>query len=232
MGKTEFFKKIVGLLPGFWRRVVYLCYYRRLIKRGGFQTQEREAVYLRDVIKPGDWVLDIGANIGHYTKCFSDLVGENGRVIAMEPIPKTFSFLASNTEQFRRSNISLLNVAASNRVQMTNMKIPFWDNGRPNYSRARLSSEATGLSVLAMPMDNLKIERPVSVVKIDVEGYELEVLQGMIRLIERDHPLMVVETESLEVVEWARSAGYETFRLEDSPNRIFIPAGSKGRTMN
>lgn len=47
---------------------------------------------------PGDWALDIGANVGHYTKRMSDLAGPEGRVIAFEPVPDTFAVLCANAQ--------------------------------------------------------------------------------------------------------------------------------------
>ena len=48
------------------------------------------------MVSPRDWIVDVGANVGHYTKRLSELVGPKGRVIAFEPILETFSILSES----------------------------------------------------------------------------------------------------------------------------------------
>src|SRR5690606_41619503 len=57
-------------------------HFSRQIKKGNFVTDEPEYKVLPNFIRKGDWVIDIGANVGHYTIQFSELVGKEGRVIA------------------------------------------------------------------------------------------------------------------------------------------------------
>jgi len=62
-------------------------FFRRQIRGRAFFTDEREYGLLDTWLAQDDWVLDIGANVGHYTMRMSELVGANGRVIAIEPVP-------------------------------------------------------------------------------------------------------------------------------------------------
>lgn len=66
------------------------------IRRNSFKTTEIEYSLLDKWIRPGDWVLDIGANVGHYSLKFSELVGESGHVLLFEPVLSTVDLLASN----------------------------------------------------------------------------------------------------------------------------------------
>ena len=88
-------RRIVARMPVSWQHVLRHVNHRRQIRRGTFETWEPEFHILHEFVSPGDWVIDVGANVGYYTKKFSDLVGPHGRVIAVEPVPETFSFLAS-----------------------------------------------------------------------------------------------------------------------------------------
>jgi FkbM family methyltransferase len=216
----EALKIVIGHFPEFMQKVIYHIYYYALIKMDIFVAPEKEISFLGNVVRPGDWVVDIGANIGHYTKMFSDLVGDSGRVVAIEPVARTFSFLSSNVLLFKHRNVTLMNVAASNEISLRSVEIPSYDTGRLNYCRAYLSSGGTRHQVITLPLDSLVFPESISVVKIDVEGHEARVLEGMQELIRKDHPLIIVETQSNEVIEELEFLGYRASRLEESPNVI------------
>ena len=74
-----------------------------------------------------------------------------------------------------------------------------------------------------MSLDALRIEHNVSLVKIDAEGHEEFVLAGMSRLIADHRPTLIVETDSLRILEDLKSKGYGHERLEGSPNILFTP---------
>ena len=87
-------------------------------------------------------MLDIGANVGHYTLRMSELVGDSGRVVAFEPVPETFALLAANARGFAIANVSLLNVAASDSAGIAGIRIPQFDDGLTNYYQASLTTDA------------------------------------------------------------------------------------------
>lgn len=214
-------KKLASYFPEKWQVELKRIHYTRAIRRDRFSPDEPEDKILESLICEGDFVFDVGANIGHYTKRFSDLVGTTGRVIAIEPIPTTFSLLSANTSLFRFSNVTLLNVAASSATEVIGFTIPFLPQGLKNYYMANIDREHGELKVLCMPVDSLSLEQKVSLVKIDVEGHELEAIKGMQELIRRDKPTMIVETRSEEVVNYICDFGYTWKRLENSPNVLF-----------
>ena len=135
---------------------------------------------LHNLIKPGDWVVDIGANVGHYTKRFSELVGAHGRVIAFEPVPTTFSLLSATLLLFAHPNVSLINSAVSDKLDVVGMSMPKFSTGLTNFYEAHLSSAAdSALSVLTMSLDSLCMNQHIALVKLDAEGHEAFVLAGM-----------------------------------------------------
>lgn len=97
---TKLLKRLAAKLPLPIQQELKRFYFAWQIRRGRFYTDEKEFSLLNAFIAHGDWVLDIGANIGHYTRRLSDLVGPAGRVIAFEPIPQTFEVLAANAQHF------------------------------------------------------------------------------------------------------------------------------------
>ena len=108
-------------------------------------------------MKPGDTVLDIGANIGHYTARLSNLVGANGRVIAFEPIPETFELLACNVARLAIQNVTLINAAACDSTTEVGMAVPGFESGLSNYYMAHISQEATDLRVLGIDIGSLNL---------------------------------------------------------------------------
>jgi len=218
-------KQIAALLPNRLQIELKRIHCGRQIKKGTFLTDEPEYNMLHNVISPGDWVFDIGANVGYYTKRFSDIVGPCGRVIAFEPVPTTFSLLSANVQLFTHSNVSLINLAVSNKMDIVSMSMPKFSTGLINYCEANISSAADcALSVLTIALDSLCINQRIALVKIDVEGHESFVLEGMKKLIEKYHPILIVETSSEMVIASLSALGYVPEKLPNSPNILFKPA--------
>jgi hypothetical protein len=88
---------------------------------------------------------------------------------------------------------------------------------------AHLTDGNAETTVLCMPVDSLEIQHPIRLVKIDVEGHELEALHGMRRLLSRDHPVLIVEGGSPEVAAFLDGLDYTFTQDEGSPNRVFSP---------
>ena len=217
-------KQLAARLPHRWQTELKRIRLGRQINKGSFVTDEPEYQILHNLINPGDWVVDIGANVGHYTKRFSELVGAHGRVIAFEPVPTTFSLLSANVELFAHPNVSLINAAVSDKLDVVGMSMPKFSTGLSNFYQAHLSPAAdTVLTVLTMSLDSICINQHIALVKIDTEGHEAFVLAGMRKLIEASHPVLIVETGSKEVIADLQASGYVPEKLQDSPNVLFKP---------
>ena len=218
----EILKIFISRLPRRWQTELKRFYFGHQIKKGAFKTDEKEFGLLEEWVREGDWVIDVGANIGHYTCKLSDIVGAYGRVIAAEPVVDTFELLASNVAMSAANNVTLLNVAMSDCPSVFGIEIPKFNNGLTNYYMAHLSDEVTDCNVLCLTIDSLKLPYPISLVKIDVEGHELSVLKGMRDILERDHPVLIVEDNSIQTSEYLDHLGYSIKKIEGSPNKIFI----------
>jgi FkbM family methyltransferase len=216
-----FLRRLVSAFPERWQQELRRFYYGYQIRRHAFETGEPEFLCLGSMISAGDWVIDIGANIGHYTKKSSDLVGPQGRVIAVEPVPATFALLAANVSLFQYSNVTLLNVAASDQSAIAGMDIPRFETGLNNYYGATLSQGDSARHVLTLALDSLDLPHRITLIKIDTEGHDAAVLHGLEALLRRDHPILIVETSSPDVVEHLTTLGYKPERLLHSPNTIF-----------
>jgi FkbM family methyltransferase len=215
-------KELIGLLPRPLQHAARQLYYARQISQKHFRSPEPEWELIASIVRPDDWVIDVGANVGHYTLRLADLVGRDGRVLAIEPVPVTFALLAANVVAARANNVSLFNMAASDTSAVAGMNIPGGDQLSGNYYQARLSAANADVSVLCAPIDGLGVPHSVSLVKIDAEGHEASVLRGMKDLIERDHPALIVETPGTELLDWLGARGYSGHQAPESPNCVLI----------
>ena len=223
----KFFKRIMRRMPENWQQELKRYHFRRQINTDGFISDEEEYNLLNNFVEFGDWVLDIGANVGHYTKKLSSIVGVDGRVIAFEPVPLTFELLAANVALFPIQNVTLINVAVSDCTDIQGMDMPKFNTGLTNYYRAHIVKENAKLRVLSMPIDNLNIIKDIKLVKIDAEGHELPILRGMKKLLERDKPILIVEDTDKEIGSYLSRFSYESNKIEGSCNIIFKPQSLK-----
>ncbi len=205
------------------------------------RLRSEELMVLRRVVRRGDTVLDIGANVGQFTFPLCHMVGREGAVHAFEPVPATFLALS---EAARRSRVPgalyLNNCAVSDREGITSMLVPSGDVTQASLARHALASWSDGLEdnvvvhagVPSRTLDGYLEEKSVgrvAVVKCDVEGAELLVLRGASRLLSTSNrPILL-----LEVFEgWTRDFGYspqELFAfLSDTAGYVFYHLGQAG----
>jgi len=219
-----FLKKIASKLPIKYQQELKRLYFSRQIKKDNFVSNEKEFDLLSEWVNEGDWVIDVGANIGHYTKKLSELVGESGRVIAFEPIPDTFELLAANVASLPLNNISLLNVAASDYSSIQGMALPKFNTGLDNYFMAKITTDSPSLEILCLSVDSLKLPQPIALVKIDAEGHDLSVLKGMESILKKDYPVLIIEDDLSEIDSYLKNLGYASERIKESHNKVFRKA--------
>jgi FkbM family methyltransferase len=152
----------------------------------------------------------------------SSLVGATGRVVAFEPVPANFAILSSNVACSPNSNVTLLNLAVSDCSSVVGMTVPEFSTGLANNYMASIAEDASDVQALTVSVDSIALPSRVSFAKLDVEGHELPALQGMRRLIERDHPTLLVEGQSSQIHEFLSEFGYSARDFPDSPNRLFL----------
>lgn len=174
-------------------------------------------------VRPGDWVIDIGANIGVYTSRLAELVGPAGRVVAVEPVPDTFSILANVVADRGLDQVTLFNAAVGELTRLVGMDIPR-AAGFDGYYLASVAPPSAGLNVLCISLDALSLPHRVAFVKVDAEGHELPVLRGMTALLRRDRPTLLVEVGSDDARDFLADLGYRREPIGHSPNALYVPA--------
>jgi FkbM family methyltransferase len=214
-------KRIAARLPKRVQLKMKRAHFGLQLRRSRFDTDEPEYALLSSFLSPGDWGIDVGANVGHYTARMSALVGKTGRVIAFEPVLDTFGILTTIVGLLPAQNVTLINAAASDAARMTGMTIPSFSTGLQNYCQARVSDDGADTQVLCVSVDSMAFPHPVRLVKIDAEGHELSVLKGMQGLLRRDHPALIIEDTSAEVPGFLENLGYVTEKIDGSSNRMY-----------
>lgn len=177
-------------------------------------------------LKPGDLFVDVGANIGVYATWGAKIVGPTGAVYALEPIPRTRSWLEQICTQNGLANVKVLSAGASDEAGSAWMQTA---NGASGLSRVAAPSE-TGFHVSLTTLDHLLASRIPALIKIDVEGHELSVLRGARHTLERTRVPVVFEAPdfgggsgTIDCVRLLESIGYRVLSLTPRGVRPFDP---------
>jgi FkbM family methyltransferase len=185
------------------------------------EYSESEVNILRSFLRPGDTVLDIGANIGDLTVPMARFVGDKGRVFAIESNIDTYHVLCGNLALNGLRNVKAINcfIADSPDVDTAGA----W--GRFGYV-----SEAWGAQIVSI--DGLNIEA-CKLIKIDVDGKELQVLRSAQALIQKARPVLYFENDdraaSAPLLAYAMSLEYDLYW---HPAPIFQPNNFFGNPTN
>ena len=202
------------------------AHYLRTLKK---ITEEKEPdlSVIRYLVAPGDSVVDIGANIGIYTKYLSALVGTKGRVVSIEPVSFTFDILKSNFKKLHIQNIDFINAAMSDTEGQAIMEVPLYKSGGENFYEAHIVALKTTrslrrLEVKTKTLDSLfsRLPERLSFIKCDVEGHEFECIKGALGVINASKPAWLIEisqnpdeatTKAYQVFSLLKSLGYSAF---------------------
>ena len=179
--------------------------------------------------KEGETVIDVGANVGAYTLLAAKLVGENGRVVALEPEPINFNLLKRNIEINGFKNVILLQLAAWNKDGSAVMEI------RRNIADHTLSPQFGSTEALfQMEVQTARIDsltrkigiRKVDWLKVDVEGAEYKVLMGCRNLLASSRAHVLIEVHLPEVLEpiinLLKKLGYQIYRMPTRYKQVYI----------
>jgi len=166
---------LVSLLTGEAIYVFENDYIGRMVRFFGDLDPAVSAV-VREIVQPGDIILDIGANVGIVTLQAASIVGTAGHVFAFEPVKRLSTCLSCSATENRFENITILNVALSDFTGRGSMKV-----AHRSLACSTLSLHTDGESCEIKMLDGMNFgsnfRRP-RLLKIDVEGHESKVLAG------------------------------------------------------
>ncbi len=158
--------------------------------RGGYSPLQTSVV--KERVRAGDIVVDVGAHIGYYTLMFARLAGPTGKVYAFEPDPENFALLRRNVELNGHANVVCEPKAVSSRSERTQLIV---EVGAANRRMFFPDERGTSVSVDSVRLDDyFDHDQKVDFLKIDIEGFEIEALEGMSGLLARS-PRLTIMTE-------------------------------------
>lgn len=156
---------------------------------------------IRDALKGGDVFYDIGANVGFFGLIAARLVGAEGAVYAFEPVPGVAAEARANAARNELANVHVIEAAASCRTGTATLVVTRHPGGA-SLSEADAGRDATGkLEVRTVRIDDLVAAgavRPPDAVKIDVEGVEPDVIDGLSATLVSHRPTVVCELDAPE----------------------------------
>lgn len=181
--------------------------------------------FLKNLVRPGDVAIDIGANLGYYSRIISGLIGSAGKVYAVEPVEPVLEVLAHNLRRCRNVEILPYALGRENRtVVMINdsarytgylgtgqNRVPEEDE-TPNIQAETYEVEMRRGSELFAGLARLDF------IKCDIEGYETVVIPEMAGIIERHLPIVLLETGGANrrpMIELFRNLGYAGYVLRN-----------------
>lgn len=149
---------------------------------------------LSALLKPGDTVIDVGANIGYFTLLGASLVGNSGRVLAVEPNPEVRAQLERNLSRNGMRNVQLFDCALSDAEEELTLFIGPPDNtGISSFRTPRDSTRSITVRTIPFDIGFPPAQTRAAMVKVDVEGAELRVLRGMRHYLARNSPDLIIE---------------------------------------
>jgi FkbM family methyltransferase len=167
---------------------------RALDKYG--EISRGEAMFLSQIIRPGMTVVEVGANIGLLTVPFARFVAPGGKVIAFEPQRIVYQMLCGNIALNALDNVFVHNSAVGR--ALGSITVPPIDYAQPgNFGGIELGLSAAGEPVPLLTIDALALDR-CHFMKIDVEGMELDVLEGAAETLRRFRPPLYFENDRVE----------------------------------
>jgi len=195
------------------------------------EWSEGEVQLFRKVVKPGDVVIEAGANVGALTIPLARIVGDTGRVHAFEPQRDNFACLVSNVRSLRNITLWPKPLASSPyRISYSPVDLEKVCNLG---STEVFAHRGEGNSDITTTIDEMFSSAPVSFIKADVEGMELEILQGAVATIERCRPILYVEDDreqnSHALRTWLVSHGYRLYRHTPP---LYNPKNWRGSRVN
>lgn len=169
---------------------------RALVRRGQWEPTQTDL--FRSLLRPGGLVIDAGANFGHYALTAAGVVGAGGQVIAFEPHGETFAMLQANCGLLPQDNVLAVQAGLGAADGMMELHTDSENPGGHSYYDWNLrGSKGESHTVPVRSLDSYLAEGghegPVSIIKIDVQGFEAQVLQGAAGIIGRDRPAVFCE---------------------------------------
>lgn len=179
-----------------------------------------QTAYFSRMVKEGQVVFDVGANVGYYTILGAKLVGMQGKVFAFEPLARNIAYLHRHVSLNRLSNVSIIPCACSDKIEVAafypeeNAAVGHLESTSDKPFTA--GSKITLVPTLTLDAVSNKLSVWPDILKIDVEGAELSVLKGAKNILSNYKPTIFLSVHS-EALRNVCLAYLTTFNYEFTP---------------
>jgi FkbM family methyltransferase len=203
---------------------------RSLSVYGVHEPLETEIV--KRLIKQGDIVLDIGANIGYYTLLFAKLVGPQGKVFAFEPAPSNYALLERNVEINGYKNVVLVQKAVSNRTMKVKLYLSASSIGD---HRIYQEDGRQFVEVEAVSLDDFfrYYGGRIDFIKMDIQGAEFVAFQGMLNLLKKNKSVQLITeyapswikrsgSDPEDYLKLLTKQGFELYEINEKRKRLTL----------
>lgn len=164
----------------------------RRIKKKGFYDRKGSQI-IQSTLKKNDIIVNIGAHIGYFSLMAALKVGNGGHVFAFEPAPVNFHLLLKNIKLNKFKNITAIRLAILDKKKKTNLY--FSDTNTGDHRVFNSGDHRKYIEVDAVSLDEFfdKRNKNINFIKIDVQGSEIKVLEGMKEILKKKNLKMYVE---------------------------------------
>ena len=199
--------------------------FQRLYKTGRLGVDYQDIYFLKNLVRSGDYCIDIGAHLGYFTIELSRICGNSGHVYAIEPMSKFYNTLMAIVKRKNLNNITLYPYAMGGDSPFVEMGIPKVNNAK-KFAYARVMQSSTFLEYVESEQvknvygDELFRELPrLDFIKCDVEGLELSVMKSFKEIIGKHLPVILCELsdpkERKNLFDLFSPFGYGMYYLEN-----------------
>jgi len=199
-------------------RLFFMLYYSGILKPS---VKFNFHYFVRNLVKEGNTVIDIGGNLGYYSVIFAKLAGEKGKIYSVEPVTLFRRILTRNTKKYKQVEIVPFALGKKDNEKVT-LGIPsghkHFRHGLTRIQEGAKSANDYEFVETMMRPDTLfgKLDK-IDYIKCDVEGYEIHIIPEMLSLMEKHKPLLQIETEGENrdrITEMLKPLGYHPYFLD------------------
>jgi len=181
-------------------------------------------------LKPGDVVLDLGAHIGYYTLLAARAVGNIGKVYAFEPDPRSFRLLTKNVIENGYNNVILVNKAVTAKNENIRLYIHAKNTGDHRAYDSHDNRKSIPIQAIALD-DFLKREQTVDLIKMDIQGSEIDALLGARHILKNNKGVIILtelspigfqlnHSSSMKYIELLRKNHFIIYYLDEEKQTI------------
>ena len=198
------------------------------------QFEQQTVKIMEAILRPGMTMVDIGAHVGYFSLLGASLVGDAGKIYAFEPEPENFKLLSSNIDRNGYKNVIAEEKAVCGISGEAQLFISGLDNGSHSIYQNEKRKTTGYVPVQTVNLDDFfqNVESPhIDLIKIDVEGAEIDVIRGMMGVLSRpDTPVLLIEfcpflleaagKQPADLISLIRGMGFSIQYVEESTGMI------------